>query len=79
MIVTDASDSNKVARTSVTFDGSTTSKALTQKGTFETVMTPSEAMSLAGGDGVDVTITNNAATLSANISSIPTSVIEALS
>lgn len=79
LVVTDASDSNKIARTSVAFDGTTTAKALTQKGTFETVMTPSEAMSLSGGDGVDVTIANNAATLSANISSIPTSVIEALS
>ena len=36
LVVTDASNSNKVARTSVTFDGSTTTKALTPKGTFET-------------------------------------------
>lgn len=36
LVVTDASDSNKIARTSVTFDGSTTTKALTQKGTWET-------------------------------------------
>ena len=36
LVVTDASNSNKVARTSVSFDGSTTTKALTQKGTFET-------------------------------------------
>lgn len=35
LVVTDASDSNKVARTSISFDGSTTTKALTQKGTFE--------------------------------------------
>jgi hypothetical protein len=35
LVVTDSSDSNKVARTSVSFDGSTTTKALTQKGTFE--------------------------------------------
>ena len=35
LVVTDSSDSSKVARTSVTFDGSTTSKALTQKGTWE--------------------------------------------
>lgn len=39
LVVTDASNSNKVARTSVTFDGSTTTKALTQKGTFETFQT----------------------------------------
>lgn len=36
LVVTDASDSNKVARTSVAFDGSTATKALTQKGTWET-------------------------------------------
>lgn len=35
IVVTDASDNNKVARTSVTFDGSTTNKALTPKGTWE--------------------------------------------
>lgn len=36
LVVTDSSDNNKVARTSVSFDGSDTSKALTPKGTFET-------------------------------------------
>lgn len=35
LVVTDASNSNKVARTSVAFDGSTATKCLTQKGTFE--------------------------------------------
>lgn len=35
LVVTDSSDSNKVARTSTSFDGSTTSTALTPKGTFE--------------------------------------------
>ena len=39
LVVTDSSDSNKIARTSVSFDGSTTTKALTQKGTFETFLT----------------------------------------
>lgn len=38
LVVTDASNSNKVARTSVTFDGSTTTTALTPKGTFETFL-----------------------------------------
>ena len=38
LVVTDSSDSNKIARTSVSFDGSTTTKALTQKGTFETFL-----------------------------------------
>lgn len=35
LVVTDSSDSNKVARTSLSFDGSTATKALTQKGTWE--------------------------------------------
>ena len=38
LVVTDSSDSNKIARTSVSFDGSTTTKALTPKGTFETFL-----------------------------------------
>lgn len=38
LVVTDSSDSNKIARTSTSFDGSTTTKALTQKGTFETFL-----------------------------------------
>ena len=37
LVITDASDSNKVARASAAFDGSTTSKVLTQKGTFESI------------------------------------------
>ena len=35
LVVTDSSDSSKVARTSISFDGSTTTTALTPKGTFE--------------------------------------------
>lgn len=35
LVVTDASNSNKVARTSLSFDGSTATQALTKKGTFE--------------------------------------------
>jgi alpha-L-fucosidase len=38
LVVTDASSSSKVARTSVAFDGSTTTQALTKKGTFETFL-----------------------------------------
>ena len=45
LVVTDSSDSNKVARTSISFDGSTTTKALTQKGTFEMFATTSHAHS----------------------------------
>lgn len=36
LVVTDSSDSSKVARASISFDGSTATKALTQKGTWET-------------------------------------------
>ena len=36
IVVTDSSNSNKLARTSLSFDGTTTSQALTKKGTFET-------------------------------------------
>ena len=35
LVVTDSSDSSKVARTSISFDGSTANKCLTQKGTWE--------------------------------------------
>lgn len=36
LVFTDSSDSNKLKKTSITFDGSTATKALTQKGTWET-------------------------------------------
>ena len=39
LVVTDASDSNKIARSSVAFDGSTTSKYLSPKGTWEDMPT----------------------------------------
>lgn len=48
LVVTDSSDSGKVARASASFDGSTTTKALTQKGTFETFMTPSAGNAASG-------------------------------
>lgn len=37
IVVTDASNSNKIARTSVTFDGTTETKALTPKGTWANI------------------------------------------
>lgn len=46
LVVTDASDSNKVARTSATFDGSTVGTLLSKKGTFEN---PREAYLAWGG------------------------------
>lgn len=36
LVVTDSSDSSKVARTSISFDGSTATQCLTKKGTWET-------------------------------------------
>ena len=36
LVITDSSNSSKVARASISFDGSTATKALTQKGTWET-------------------------------------------
>lgn len=36
LVVTDSSDSSKIARASISFDGSTATKCLTQKGTWET-------------------------------------------
>lgn len=59
LVVTDSSDSSKVARTSVSFDGNTTTKALTPKGTFETFAKSSDItsaiqaldVSSVGGDG----------------------------
>lgn len=36
LVIVDASDSSKLKQTSIKFDGSTATKALTQKGTFET-------------------------------------------
>jgi hypothetical protein len=40
LVIVDSSETNKlIKQTSITFDGSTTTKALTQKGTFETFQT----------------------------------------
>lgn len=46
LVITDSSNSNKIARTSVTFDGTTTTKALTPKGTWETFC--------QNGDGIHI-------------------------
>lgn len=37
LVITDSSDSNNVARTGITFDGNTTNKYLSPKGTWETL------------------------------------------
>lgn len=49
LVVTDASDSSKVARTSLAFDGSTTGYLLSKKGTFEQ---PREAYLAWGGQNL---------------------------
>lgn len=59
LVVTDRSNSSKVARSSISFDGSTTTKALTPKGTFEAfaksgdITTAIQALDVSsvGGDG----------------------------
>lgn len=48
IVVTDASDSAKVARTSIAFDASTTTKALTPKGTWETFLQGNQTITLSG-------------------------------
>ena len=63
LVITDASDSNKVARSSTTFDGSTITKALTQKGTFESVVL---ADALSATDGVKITYSGSNTTISGN-------------
>ena len=51
LVITDASDSGVVARTSITFDGTTTNKALTPKGTWEEFSgaSPSDSTPLMDG------------------------------
>lgn len=66
LVITDASDSNKVARSSTAFDGSTITKALTQKGTFESVVLADDAMPLSAAGGVKITYSGSTATISGN-------------
>lgn len=55
LVITDASDSNKVARSSVSFDGSTATQALTKKGTFENFQAPITNSNKLSSDLVDDT------------------------
>ena len=65
LVVTDSSNSSKVARASISFDGSTTTKALTQKGTWESfakagdITTAIQALdgSITGTPGAGKTLT----------------------
>lgn len=45
LVFVDSSDSSKLKQTSIKFDGSTATKALTQKGTFETFLTSHQDIS----------------------------------
>ena len=48
LVITDASDSVKVARSGITFDASTTNKALTPKGTWESFLQGNQTITLSG-------------------------------
>jgi len=48
LVVTDSSDSNKIARTSISFDGTTDTNCLTQKGTWEAFNSEATGMALYG-------------------------------
>ena len=50
LVVTDSSDSNKIARTSLSFDGSTATQALTKKGTWENFTNDSKTATDGGTD-----------------------------
>lgn len=57
LVVTDSSNSNKVSRTSLSFDGSTTTKCLTQKGTWETFSNNSgtvTSVDASGNNGISI-------------------------
>jgi hypothetical protein len=70
LVVTDSSNSSKIARTSVSFDGSTTTTALTPKGTWETFLKTAPVTSVNGSTGAVTltipTITKTTATLSSS-------------
>ena len=79
LVVTDSSDSNKIARTSISFDGSTTTKFLSQKGTWEspssggsTVTIPSSNITLSTTASTYITVDGTSRTI-ALPTSFPTS------
>lgn len=49
LIVTDSDDDNKIARTSLTFDGSTKTQALSKAGTWETFLTAHQTYTAVSG------------------------------
>lgn len=62
LVITDSSDSSKIARASISFDGSTATKALTQKGTWETFNNYSLPLAASGTrGGIQIGFTTSAA------------------
>ena len=59
LVVTDASNSNRVARASLTFDGSTTTQALSKKGTWEVFGEKTWLYMSVSGDTPSFTDANN--------------------
>ena len=67
-VIADASNSNKIAKTSISFDGSTTTKALTPKGTWETFLQSETSLSkgttIGNGNAVtDISVNGHQITL----------------
>lgn len=62
LVVTDSSNSSKVARTSLSFDGSTTTKALTPKGTWESFAKSSEIPAAANNGALQIQLNGGTAT-----------------
>ena len=67
LVITDSSDSNKVARASLSFDGSTDTKALTKKGTWEDVLQFTGETDLTDGISIGVKYTNGSSFGTASI------------
>ena len=68
ILITDNSDSSKIKKASITFDGSTATKALTQKGTWETFNNyslPTAATDTKGGIKVGANLSMNGEILNA--------------
>lgn len=70
LVVTDSSDSSKIARTSISFDGSTTTQCLTKKGTWATFgtsnLTIGTTASTAMAGNTNVNNVTQTASLTAN-------------
>ena len=77
-VIVDSSGSGKLEKASISFDGSTTGKALSQKGTWVEYVLKSAEVSYTGGVGIEVTGSGTSRTISANIASIPVSYVAAL-